>query len=190
MSVSDGLRPGRHGAANADPVRIGLRDCEMVQVMARKGRAGDVAASLLASHGMMLPGPGRAATLGGVSALWIQPDAWFVVTDRGMEGALARDLKAAVGDAASVIDQGHGRAVVSISGTHAPRVLASSCRIDLHPSMFATGHVATTQMFHLACTLHQRDDAPSYDLIVFGTFLRAFLESLTHAAEETGYVVV
>jgi sarcosine oxidase gamma subunit len=30
---------------------------------------------------------------------------------------------------------------------------------------------------------------PSYDLIVFSTFLTSFLESLTHAAEETGYVV-
>jgi sarcosine oxidase subunit gamma len=88
-----------------------------------------------------------------------------------------------------VIDQSHGRSVVSTSGARAAWVLAKSCRVDLHGSVFGPGRVASTQVFHLGVTIHQTDAVPSYDLIVFSTFLTSFLESLTHAAEETGYVV-
>ncbi len=188
-SGSDLLAPGAHGAVGGEPVRIALRSCDVVQVLARKGRAGDVAAALLGALGLVLPGPGHAAEGRGASALWVQPEGWFVVAPRGADGALASAIKAACGDAASVIDQSHGRAVVSISGTRAAWVLAKSCRVDLHPSAFGPGRVASTQLFHLAATLHQTDAVPSFDLIVFSTFLRSFLESLTHAAEETGYVV-
>ena len=183
------LAAGHHGAAGGDPVRIALRSCDVVQVLARKGRAADLAAALLVSQGVVLPGPGHAAEGRGVSALWIQPDGWFVVAPRGADGALAGAIKAACGDAGSVIDQSHGRSVVSISGARAPWVLAKSCRVDLHPSVFGPGRVASTQLFHLGATIHQSDAIPSYDLIVFSTFLQSFLESLTHAAEETGYVV-
>ena len=189
MSVSDLLAPGVHGAVGGDPVRIARLNCDVVQVMARKGRAGDVAAALVASHGLVLPGPGAAAKGGGVAAPWVQPEGWFVVAPRAEEGVLAGALKAACGDAASVVDQSHGRTVVRISGARAPWVLAKSCRVDLDASVFGPGRVASTQLFHLAVTLHQVDAAPSYDLIVFSTFLGSFVEALCHAAEETGYMV-
>ena len=39
----------------------------------------------------------------------------------------------------------------------------------------------------LACTLHRTADG--FELVVFTTFLRSFAAYLTHAADETGYVV-
>ena len=171
------------------PVRIALRSCDVVQVLARKGRAGDLAAALLASHGLVLPGPGYAVEGNGVSALWMQPDGWFLVAPRAADGALAGAIKASCGDAGSVVDQSHGRRVISLSGERAPWVLAKSCRVDLHPAAFGPGRVASTQVFHLGATIHQRDDVPSFDIIVFSTFLTSFVESLTLAAEETGFVV-
>ena len=119
MSVSDLLTPGAHGAVGGDPVRIARVACDVVQVMARKGRGADVAAALLASHGLVLPGPGAAAEGRGVTALWVQPEGWFVVAPRAGDGVLAGALKASCGDAGSVVDQSHGRSVIRISGARA-----------------------------------------------------------------------
>jgi sarcosine oxidase subunit gamma len=183
------LRPGRHGAEGANAVTIALPPSDIVQLIARKGRSADLAAAVQAACGLALPGPGCAAGAGELTALWIQPDGWFVTAPRGAEGALARTLKAAAGDAGSVVDQSHGRTLVTLAGGGARWVLSKECRVDLHPSAFAPGQVASTQIAHLGCTIHQADDAPTYRLIVFTTFLRSFLEALTHAAGETGYFV-
>lgn len=183
------LKPGAHGATGGQPVKFAVRDVDIVQVLARKGRAEDAAAALAASHGIELPGPTRAAGGDALAALWVQPDGWFLIAPRGAEGALARAVKEAVGDAAAVIDQTHGRSIITLSGARAAWVLAKECRIDLHGPGFGPGRVASTTIAHLACTVHQRDTVPTYDLIVFTTFARYFIEAMTHAAEETGYVV-
>ena len=188
-AVAAMLTPGRHGASGGAPVRLAVRDVDIVMVLGRKGRAADLAAAVKAAYGIDLPGPTRAVETADLAALWVQPDGWFMIAPRGAEGALARGLKAAVGDAASVVDQTHGRSVITLAGARAAWVLAKECRVDLHPAAFGPGRVASTQIAHLACTIHQRDAAPSYDLIVFTTFARSFVEALTHAAEETGYLV-
>ena len=191
MSASSNslLRPGVYGAPSDPAVRIGQRSVDIVQVFARKGRAADLSARIATTYGLTLPPPGRAAEGPKVTALWIQPDGWMLTSPRGYEGALARNLKSAAGDAASVVDQTHGRSIFTLSGKRATWVLGKIALIDLHPSVFGPGSVASSPVAHLACTIHCRDDAPSYDLTVFTTFARSFIEHLTHAAEETGYVV-
>ena len=188
VSAPDVLKPGVYGAEGGDPVRIAPVVCDVVQVMARKGRGAEVAAALRASHGVVLPGPGGAAEGRGVTALWVQPEGWLVVAPRGGDGVLAGALKAACREAGSVVDQSHGRGVVRIAGARAAWVLAKSCRVDLHPAVFGPGRVVSTQMFHIGVTLRQVDAVPTYDVIVFSTLLGSFVESLCHAAEETGYV--
>ena len=173
--------------SKSEPVTIAQPPTDVVQLLARKGRAADVAAAIHSAFAITLPEPGHAAQ-GAVTALWIQPEGWFLIAPRGPEGALAKAVKSAVGDAGSVIDQTHGRSVVTLSGPRARWVLEKFCRVDLHPTAFGPARVASTTIAHLGCTIHQRDAIPSYDLIVFSTFLKSFLESLTHAAEETGYL--
>jgi sarcosine oxidase subunit gamma len=173
--------------AGEGAVRISERRCDLVQLAARAGRGPDVAAAIQAAFAVALPGPGHAAAAPALTALWIQPDAWMLLAPRGAEGALARAVKAAVGEAGSVVDQSHGRAVIGLAGAHAPRVLASLCRIDLHPRSFGPGRVAVTPLAGLSGILHQRDAVPSYDLIVFATLSRWFAAALLHAAEETGH---
>ena len=187
--LGSALLPGRHGAAGDGAVRIAERRCDLVQLHARRGRADAVAASMLAGFGVDLPQPGHAAEGAEFVALWIQPDAWLLVAPRGAEGALARSVKAICGDAASVVEQTHGRCVISLSGGRAAWVLGKLCRLDLHARAFGPGRTAVSPVAGLSCVLHQRDAAPSYDLVVFATFARSFAASLTHAAEETGYIV-
>ena len=46
--------------------------------------------------------------------------------------------------------------------------------IDLHPRSFAAGSVATTLIAHIGTIIHQRDDAPTYDVLVFRSFAGSF----------------
>jgi sarcosine oxidase subunit gamma len=68
-------------------------------------------------------------------------------------------------------------------------MLSRGCRVDLHPRAFGPGRAASTMIAHVGCLVHQVDDAPSYDLVVFSTFAQTFLEWLLHAAAEDGLVV-
>jgi heterotetrameric sarcosine oxidase gamma subunit len=178
--------PGRYGALGDAPVRISEQFRDLVQVFARKGRRADLAAALRASYGFDLPPAGHGAVSGDVAALWIQPDGWLLTAPRGAEGALAAGIKLACGDAGSMVDQTHGRAVLRLSGANAPRVLAKLCRIDLHPRVFGLGRVAVAPVAELSCVLYQYDALPSYDLVFSATHAGSFVASLTHAAVEVG----
>ncbi|HEX5326434.1 MAG TPA: sarcosine oxidase subunit gamma family protein [Acetobacteraceae bacterium] len=182
------LTPGRHGAPTDTPVRIAIRRCSLVQASARHGRADAMAAAVRARFGLDLPPPGRASASGELAALWLQPECWLFMGPGG-DDSLALALKTVCGATASVVDQTHGRAVLNLSGAAVRDVLARLCRIDLHLRTFGPGRVAATAIAELACLLHQRDDAPSFDVIVPASYAGWFLEALTHAAAAVGYEV-
>jgi sarcosine oxidase subunit gamma len=181
--------PGTHGAPTASPLRLSLPRREIVQVMPRRGREAAFAAAMRATFGMDPPGPGRVASAGDASAIWIQPTAWFLCAPRAAEGALAARAAAAFAGIAAVEDQSHGRTTIRISGPTARAVLSRGCRVDLHPRAVGPGRAASTMIAHVGCLVHQVDDAPSYDLVVFSTFAQTFLDWLLHAAAEDGLVV-
>jgi sarcosine oxidase subunit gamma len=181
--------PGRHGAAGDDPVRIGRRRCDLVQLAARKGRVVDLAAALRAAFQFELPPPGNATTANDIAALWLQPNAWMLMAPPTVEGAFAHTVQAACGDAGSVVDQTHGRVSFSIAGRNARRVLQNLCRLDLHPRAFGPGRVATTPMAEITCLLYQRDEIPTFDLILSTSFATHFAGALTHAAAGVGYEI-
>ena len=181
--------PGPFGAATTPPLRVTLPARDIVQVMPRRGREAAFAAAMRAAFGMDPPGPGRAISAGDATAIWIQPTAWFLCAPRAAEGALAARAAAAFAGIAAVEDQSHGRTTIRISGPNARAVLSRGCRVDLHPRAFGPGRAASTMIAHVGCLVHQVDDAPSYDLVVFSTFAQTFLEWLLHAAAEDGLVV-
>ena len=169
------LPPGLPGPA---PLRITLPARELVQVSARRG-------AMPSGLDLTLPPPGASASAGDVTALWIQPDAWLLSAPRAGEGALlARAAPLAAG--AALVDQSHGRCTLGLAGAKVRAVLAKGCRIDLHPRAFGPGRVASTQIAHLSCLLHQTGPE-AFELIVFATLTANALEWLTTAAAEYGY---
>ena len=96
---------------------------------------------------------------------------------------------AAFAGIAAVEDQSHGRTTIRLSGPSSRAMLSRGCRVDLHPRAFGPGRAASTMIAHVGCLVHQVDDAPSYDLVVFSTFAQTFLDWLLHAAAEDGLVV-
>jgi sarcosine oxidase subunit gamma len=177
------MAPGRHGAEAASPLRLDAPARDIVQVLARRGQADRVADALGG-----LPGPGASLGTRFGTALWLQPGVWAVARPRGPEGELATRLAAAVGTAALVVDQTHGRCTIGIEGASARRMLAKGIRIDLHPRVFAVGAAAVTECAHLGVALH-RPAEDRYELIVLATFARELWHWVCEAAGEFGYTV-
>ena len=119
---------------------------------------------------------------------WCAPEQWYAIAEGCGEGALYRDLALALQGLASCSDQSHGRVIVRISGPKARNVLAKGTAVDLHPSAFAPGQCATTQMAHVGVHLAQVGP-DAFELSVFRGFCESFWEWLTEQAEEFGYLV-
>lgn len=189
MFVPEPLEPGRYGAAEGEPVRIGRKDCALVQIMARRGGAEVLAEALRAGLALALPPPGRSGGTGEILALPIQPDGWLIQGPRDSDSDLAATLTQICGASASVIDQSDGRAVFTLAGAQARAVLARLCRLDLHPSVFQTGQVAVTPLGGLSAVLHQAG-VVDYQMIVASSYGRAFGRMLARAAAPVGYEVI
>jgi sarcosine oxidase subunit gamma len=184
------LPAGRDGVPGDAPVRLAARQYALVQLAARRGRSETLAAAMRAAFDLDLPPPGRAATAGEQTALWMQPSAWLLIASPGEPGMLARSVKQACGESGSVVDQTQGRAVLHLSGSKAREVLARICRRDLHPRAFRAGCVAVTPVAELDCLLYQRDDGPGFELIVPASYAGWFAEAVRRAAASVGYEIV
>lgn len=187
--LASGMTTGRQGASAGEPVRIAERRVAIVQLAALKGRESDVAQRVSAGLGITLPGPVKSAHGDGVTAVWIAPETWLVsAPDMGGNGLLAR-VQSAVGDAAAVTDQSHGKTVLRLSGARVRDALDKVCRLDLHPKVFKAGDAAVTMIAHVTACLVMVDEAPTYDVIGPSTFSLSLLEGLEMAAEEFGYEI-
>ena len=137
-----------------------------------------------------LPRPGSSSANDLATAIWIAPETWLILRDGSQGDDLTRELAAACGEAASVVDQTWGKSIIRISGARARDVLAKGCRIDLHPRVFGPGKSAVTPIAHIHAVLTQIDATPTFDLIVPSTLARDFVEWLRLSAAEFGYEVV
>ena len=164
---------GRFGADRGVPgVEFRVRHpLSILIVIARAGQGAKVAAAL-APH----------------APLWAGPDQYFVVAEGRGEGALYREVKAALAGIASVSDQSHGRVIIRVDGPKARAVLAKGTPVDLHADLFPVGKSALTQMAHVGVHL-TRVGEDAFDLSVFRGFAESFWEWITEQAEEFGYQV-
>jgi sarcosine oxidase subunit gamma len=185
----DGLAvPGRHGDTTGAPgIRIVPREpLSVVSLIAARG-AEDEAITCLEKHLGLTPPAGPAAALGaGTALVWSGPGQWLLVAERTVP---TDGLAAALGSSAAVIDQGHSRAILRISGPKAREALAKGCMLDLHPRAFRAGSAASTVIGYVATQIWQVDDAPAYDLSVYRSMAGSFWHWLAGACAEFGYEV-
>ncbi len=101
-----------------------------------------------------------------VTVLWLGPDEWLILTEPGQEGAVMAQLREALtGLHAAVTDVTGNRALLRLSGPSARETLQKGCTLDLHPRGFRPGQCAQTVLARAGIILHQRDDAPTYDIL-------------------------
>ena len=95
---------------------------------------------------------------------------------------------AALSGPASLSDQSHARALISISGAKARTMLAKLSSIDLHTGAFPVGAAAATSMDHTSVTLWRGGDRPDgqavFNLLVFATFAGSLWHTMLDAAAE------
>lgn len=125
------------------------------------------------------------ATAGKNSVLWLGPDEWLVVTPEGKQGEAEAALRTALeGQHASIVDGTDARTAIRLHGAHARDVLMKGCPLDLHPRAFGPGQCAQSILVKADILIHQRDDAPTYDIYVLCSFSRYLWDWLADAAKE------
>ncbi|MGX5829031.1 sarcosine oxidase subunit gamma [Mesorhizobium sp. 43Arga] len=185
------LAVGRYGAhGDAGVTLTEIRNFDLVQVMARRGKAADMAKAAKGRLGVAAPETPKAVPTADATLIWSGPDQFFVLSKGGRHaiGALAP----AFAESASLSDQSHARALISVSGTKARAMLAKLSSIDLYADAFAIDAAATTSMDHTSVTLWRsadRDGLAVFNVLVFATFAESLWHTMLDSAAEYGVVI-
>lgn len=159
------------------PVRALWQISAWPQRLAAAGTAAARAAGVAAA-----PGPGRALTGPGGTLMRIEPMRWQLVADR--EGPRP-DLDPGDG---TVLDLGHARTRLRLSGPAAADTLARLMPLDLRPHVAPEGTVATSLVHHLSVTVLVQGGG--YDLMVVRGFGQALWEHVLEIGAQFGVEIV
>ena len=165
--------------------------CSVVTFEARRGAAAEMAQRIAGRFGH-LPDPGRWVGEA-VLVLHSAPDSLVCLAEDRPDHDLAKELRALLGETASVVDNSHGRAVIRLTGPKARDLLAFGTAIDLAPEVFPVGAGAATLLGHIAVTLILRDESPEtgpvFEIVVARAFAESLWDWLTGRARRFGYEV-
>lgn len=129
-----------------------------------------------------LPGVNESAAFTGGGCLWVRPDEWLVIGERGARDALLGALEAAVGtEDGAVVDISASRVLFELTGARSRDVLASCCPLDLHARAFAVGRCAQSVIGKAPILLQLLDDSPRWRIVVRPTLADYVTSWLTDA---------
>lgn len=158
------------------PLRITERvDLALASVAARRGRMADLAAAARAA-GVPLPDAARHQAGAPYSAFWTAPDMWFVEAPFGSHEVIADQLKAALGDAASITEQTDAWVIFDLAAEDMAPLLERLCNVDFRA--VPKGYATRTVMEHLGVYLVKLDQGA---VRLYGP--RSSAQSLMHALE-------
>lgn len=180
-----GGRGGR-AAGEAGVTLTESRPCATALLSLRRGRGPDVTRAA-ATVGVALPDRPRWVEARGLTVLWAGPGQWLLRRP-GTFAAIETDVAGWM-PGATLIDQSHSRAVLTIGGPRVRDALAKGFEIDLHPRAFATGDVAMTVAAGVSAWFWQRDDRPTYEIAVPRSMAGSFGHWLEEASAEYGCMV-
>ena len=179
-------RCGRFGCDDAIPgvVLSELNDFSAAAIIARNGKAADVAAKLSAMIGTTVPDAQQRAANAALSLTGIGPGQWLAVGYEGGDVAdrLARDLAGL----ASISDQGSGRFILHVSGPKARAALSKGVPIDIDARIFKPGEAAQTVAGHIGIGLALLDATPRFELVSAVSTRGSLLAWLAASAAEYG----
>ncbi|PBB17886.1 sarcosine oxidase subunit gamma family protein [Mesorhizobium sp. WSM4313] len=186
------LIAGSYGAQGDAGVSLTeIRNFDLVQVMARRGKAGEMAKAAQARVGMAAPETPKAVDTADATLIWSGPEQFLVLSKGGRHSIEA--LGSVFAGSALLSDQSHARALISISGDKARTMLAKLSSIDLHPDVFGVGAAAATSMDHTSVTLWRGKDLADgqavFNLLVFATFAESLWHTILDSAAEYGVTV-
>ncbi|RWK56665.1 MAG: sarcosine oxidase subunit gamma [Mesorhizobium sp.] len=181
---------GAYGARDVAPgiSLTEIRNFDLIQIMARRGKGAELANAAKARFGMAAPAVPKAVQTADAALIWSGPDQ-FLVLSKGGRHALDI-LSQAFSQSASLSDQSHARALISVAGTKARAMLAKLSSLDLHPAAFPIGTAAATSIDHTSVNLWRGNDRPDgqpvFNVLVFATFAESLWQTMLDAAAEYG----
>ncbi|PBC08765.1 sarcosine oxidase subunit gamma family protein [Mesorhizobium sp. WSM3859] len=185
------LVAGPYGAqGDAGVTLTEVRNFDLVQVMARRGKADETAKAAQARFGVAAPETPKAVAAADATLIWSGPDQFLVLSKGGRY--TVESLAPIFAGSASLSDQSHARALISVSGNKARAMLAKLSSIDLHPDVFTVGAGAATSMDHTSITLWRggdRNGEAVFNLLVFATFAESLWHTMLDSAAEYGVTV-
>ncbi len=106
-----------------------------------------------------------------ITILWLGPDEWLVVSAPEQAAVIAETLSDALKHVtAAVTDVSDAYAVITLGGHEARDVLRKGTSLNLHPRAFSAGRCAKTLLQDTDVILHQKSEAPLYDIYVARSF--------------------
>jgi len=186
------LVSGAYGAAGDAGVALTeIRNFDLVQVMARRGKAAELAKAAKGRFGVAAPETPKAVQTADAALIWSGPDQFFVLSKGGKNGMAV--LAPSLAGSASLSDQSHARVLISVSGAKARAMLAKLSSIDLHADAFAIGAAAATSMDHTSVTLWRGNDRADgqavFNVLVFATFAESLWHTMLDSAAEYGVAI-
>lgn len=188
-SLAGLANPGALGAATANPgVRIReITEFAAIIVIARRGRAADVAAILSRHVGKPIADAAKRAEGAALSVTGTAPGQWLVV-ERDSRNEV-ESVRAELSELAAITDQGDGRLIVEVSGAHARAALAKGIAVDLDANVFETGDAAQTSAAHIGLQIALIDETPTFEIISARSTAESFWSWLVASAAEYGIEV-
>lgn len=147
----------------------------LASVTARQGHEAACRAHLADVLEGPAPGPGKCRLHDPEAAFWMGPDQWMAGAPFDTHEDLAAQLKARMGETASITEQTDAWVCFDLQGDRMEDVVELLCNIDIRA--MKTGDATRTSIHHLGCFLLRRD--PADWVRIFGP--RASAGSLHHA---------
>ena len=183
--------PGHYGRAGATGLVIEERtDLAFASVTAKRGKRFALVNAVNTAFGIALPDGPRRATRGLVTFAGTGPDQWIASAEGTDAPGFAARVRARIGPFAAVSDQSDSRLVLRLSGPRVRDVLAKGLPVDLHPTVFKPGDVATTIVAYIGVQIDMLHDAPTYQLSAPRSMAGSFWSWLSASAAEFGYDVI
>lgn len=158
----------------------------IASLAARKGRSADVAQTVKAALQIELPQPGKSRRTATHTVWWMGPDQWMLSAEHNAHELLADEVKAIVGDAASVTEQTDAWCCFEVSAhcEHGPDssnaalygLFERLCAVDVR--QMVVEDATRTSIHHTGCFLIRKEDG----FCVIGP--RSSAGSLHHALVE------
>jgi methylglutamate dehydrogenase subunit D len=172
------FKPGTFGNLSGDAgVVLGERQFDFVAEVAAFDQS-IAEATRLVSGALKKAGDGY--------SFQITQNRWLVAGAAALRDALSRKADSS---SLSLIDQTHGRTVLTVSGARAKWVLSKLFAIDFRQTAFPTGTGLATLHHDVSAWIY-RDAEDGFVLFVPRSFARSFWHTLCRAAEEVGYDIM
>jgi sarcosine oxidase, subunit gamma len=118
-------------------------------------------------------------TTGGRMAMRLGPDEWLLSGPQSEAAQIASEVEAALGRLHhALVDLGHARIVLSVSGPRAADAINGGCALDLSPVAFPAGTATRTLLGKTEIVLLRLNDQPTFEVECarsFAAYVRDFL---------------